>query len=497
MSATEIETNSANASVVYEHRAPYDPFAAAKQKVCMACGKSVAASSTTCPECGTAMALVESADLQVEADDMPTWESELAFEGLATSDGRYLLPGQIGNRELPLSLMLQTVTAEGHDGAEVCGKLTKIWREDRGDLGEGVVCVMGSGEFATDVAGPKAASLVEQEVLRGVSVDISPDKRVLLDAETKEEVSEEEFDFEKYASGGYLLGIGGEIMGATLCAFPAFAEARMRIVPVVDDADEDEGVVAAAGSSKSMYFATTPSAPITIIPRSITAAAAGIAPIAPPKDWFFTPEVDGKLPLTVMDDGRIMGHLATWDQCHHGFLNECVLAKPSRADYSFFHVGALRTEEGDWVEVGRIVVGETSQSGHANVQYSAAEASKHYDKSALVGAFVRAVDGKYGIWLSGVVRSDCPAEKVRDMLANPPSGDWRRENGWLELIAALSVPVPGFPVPRYEYSLVASAENAEVQTLIATGYYEIDKPTYSRAELRRRDMLLSKARELV
>ena len=451
-------------------------------------------SSTSGGNAGSNLTLiVDGVDVFAEdetTDSLPTWEGELAFEGLATSDGRYLIPGEIGNRELPLTILAQTVTAEGHDGAEICGKLTDIWRVDRPDLGEGVVAIMGSGEFSDELMGPTAASLLEDDVLRGVSVDISPDKRVLLDAETKEEVSEEDFDFDKYAAGGYLLGIGGDLMGATMVPFPAFADARLR---TIEQEDDEDGMTASAGGRKFYRFA--PVGPITLVPRAITASAAGIAPIAPPKDWFFTPEPEGKFPLTVMDDGRIMGHLATWDQCHHGFMNECVLAKPSRTEYRFFHVGAIKTEEGDLVEVGRIVVGETERDGHASVQYSGADATKHYDKSALVGAFVRAVDGEYGIWLSGVVRSDCPAERVRDMLANPPSGDWRRESGWLELIAALSVPVPGFPVPRYEDSMVASAETAEVQTLIATGYYEVDPPSFSRSEQRKRELLLSKTRE--
>lgn len=420
----------------------------------------------------------EAPDDAPQMSSLPTWESELAYEGMPTSDGRLLMVGQISNRDLPLSLMCQTVTAEGHMGAEVCGKLSRIWREPRPEYGEGVVAIMGAGEFSELEMGPVAAGLVEEQTLRGVSVDISPNMKVLLDRNTLQEVPEDELNFESYANGEYLVGIGGEIMGATIVPFPAFADAKLRIVSSPD------AVVACA------------SAQMTLVPRSITAAAAGLAPIAPPKDWFFTPEVDGKLPLTVMDDGRIMGHLATWDQCHHGFMNECVLAKPSRTGYSFFHVGALKTEEGEMVEVGRIVVGETAQAGHASVEYSGADATRHYDKTALVGAFVRAIDGKYGIWLSGVVRSDCPAERVRDMLANPPSGDWRRENGWLELIAALSVPVPGFPVPRYEYAMTASAESVEVKTLIATGYYELDPPSFSRADQRRKEILIAKAKAL-
>lgn len=440
---------------------------------------------------GGSVALAEVEDEEEDKDEeeeeesnLPTWESELAYEGLATSDGRYLIPGTISNRDLPLTLMCQTETAEGHMGAEVCGKITRIWREERDDLGEGVVAIMGAGEFADSMMGPQAAELVEAEVLRGVSVDLAPTRRVLLDAETKEEVAQEDFDLEKYANGEYLLGVEGELMGATLVPFPAFAQASMRTIK----AEEEEAVVAAASSRISSWNVGDG---VRLIQRTITASAAGIAPLRPPKDWFFTEEPEGKFPLTVDDDGRIYGHLATWDQCHHGFMNECVLARPSRADYAHFHVGAIKTAEGDLINVGRIVVGE---AGHAPLDYGVSDTSRFYDKTGMVGAFVRAIDGKYGIWLSGAVRSDCPAEKVRDMLANPPSGDWRREDGWLELIAALSVPVPGFPVPRYEYALAASADTVDVSTLIATGYFEIEKPTLSRAELRRKELLLKEAR---
>lgn len=444
---------------------------AAATMTCPNCGADVPAGATTCPECGQEM------EMAAASDPLPPWEGELAFEGLPSSDGRVLMAGEITNRDLPLTLMFQYVTDEGHKGAEACGNIAEIWREPRPEMGDGVVAVMGRGEFSNDMMGPTAASSVENKIVRHVSIDLAPTKKVCLNAKTLQEVPEDELDFTAFMNGEYLIGISGEIMGATIVPFSAFADAQMRIVETPD------AVVASASGS------------FRLVPRVITASAAGMAPVHPKKDWFFQPEPDGKFPLTVMDDGRIMGHLATWDQCHHGFANTCVLAKKSKSGYAYFHTGQLKTAEGELINVGRIVVGEHERAGHAGlVDLDRVNATRHYDKTALVGAFVRAIDGKYGIWLSGVVRSDCPAERVRDMIANPPSGDWRYENGCLELIAALSVPVAGFPVPRYEYAMVASGEDAEVKTLIATGYFELDPPTFSRAERRRKEVLVAKAK---
>lgn len=431
---------------------------------------------------------------------LPTWEAEIAFEGMATSDGRFLIPGEMDNRELPMTLMAQMVTADGHNGAKVAGKITEIWREERPELGEGVSAVMARGEFSDDpeTAGRVAASLVEDEVLRGVSVDIAASERVPLDPETHEEIPEDDLSIEMLLSGGVLTGIKGTYMGATLVPFPAFGEATMRIVEV-DGADGDEddqkkkrpaGLLASAFSGSG----------IKLVEEALTAAAAGAAPLKPPHDWFFRPEPDYKCPLTVTDDGHVYGHLATWDQCHMGLFNRCVLAKPSRSNYSFFHVGSLKTAEGETVQVGRLIVGD---EGHADVYLSADRAKAFYDKTGLVAAFVRAVDGRFGIWLSGAVRSDCPAERVRDMLANPPSGDWRPglASSGLELIAALSVPVPGFPVPYAKIGLVASAgpdgvadfTEDDVVGMVASGY--VPAPTMSRSEIRRKEVLISDAQQ--
>lgn len=410
----------------------------------------------------------------VEAEETGmAWEGVLAVEGLATSDGRYLIPGKIGHRDLPLTLMAQKVTDEGHKGAEVAGKITEIVREERPDLGEGAIAVVGRGVFADTEEGREAAQLLADEVLRGVSIDFAATASYLLDPDSLEQVSEDDVDLFELLSGKYVRGFEGDIMGATLCPFPAFEDAHMQIM------ETPQKVIVASVFPMRM---------------AMTASAAGLAPLKPPKDFFFQSEPDGAFPLTVMPDGRVLGHLAVWNQCHRSMKHSCELAPRSKSKYAFFHTGAITCEDGEKVNVGRITVGE---GGHASVSpYLGTQgAIDHYDNTGTVGAFVRAVDGKYGIWLSGVVRSDAPAEKVRDMEANPPSGDWREESGRLELCAALSVPVAGFPVPRYEAALVASGEEERVVALFATGY--IEEPEFTRADQRKLETLKAKARGLI
>lgn len=193
----------------------------------------------------------------------------------------------------------------------------------------------------------------------------------------------------------------------------------------------------------------------------MSAMLAEVAPLAPPREWFDAPEPDQPEPLTVEADGRVHGHLALWDACHSGFTSgqfaECVRPPRSRTGYREFHLGALETAEGEMISIGRVV----TAGGHAGMVASMQEAQRHYDNTQAVGAFVRARDGRHGIYLSGAVRSDAPPEVIRDMRANPPSGDWRGLNGNLEMIAALSVPVPGYQTPQ-----LALTASGDIQTLI-------------------------------
>lgn len=212
--------------------------------------------------------------------------------------------------------------------------------------------------------------------------------------------------------------------------------------------------------------------------------AASVAPLNPPRAWFEQPEGNGPTPLTFTTEGQIYGHLATWETCHRGFLNgaltECVKAPPSRTNYAEFYAGGrIETEEGDMIPIGRL----TYDTDHAPLTAGIRAAARHYDNTGSVGGYVTARDGQYGIWLAGAVKSDLSREGLRDMRANPPSGDWRMMNRNLELIASLAVPVPGFPVAQFNLAASAGGEDVEVNALILTGLSARDlEPPMEREE---------------
>jgi hypothetical protein len=200
----------------------------------------------------------------------------------------------------------------------------------------------------------------------------------------------------------------------------------------------------------------------------ITAAA---TPVAPPADFFSTPEPDSPTPMTYEEDGRVFGHPALWGSCHRGFMGgafeQCVTPPRSNTDYAQFHLGHIITAEGEKVAIGKI----TFDTDHAPLTSDVVAASRHYDNTGSVGAYVRATNGKLGPWFSGVLKPDLAPEALVALRANPLSGDWRSLNGNLELVAALAVPVPGFPIPQLGLS---AAIEGGVQTLILPGYCDCD-----------------------
>jgi hypothetical protein len=188
-------------------------------------------------------------------------------------------------------------------------------------------------------------------------------------------------------------------------------------------------------------------------------------PVKPPAEWFDAPEPDGPEPLTIDADGRVHGHLALWNACHTGFMNgplaQCIMPPRSMTDYAGFHLGQLEADNGNMIPVGKIVYG----GPHASLTAGLERAREHYDRTSSVGAFVRARNGRHGIYFTGAVRSDLSPEGLRDLRANPPSGDWRGMGGNLELIGALAVAVPGYQTP-----VLTADASGNVDALILPGY---------------------------
>lgn len=449
-----------------------DPGAAASGAV--AASTSAEAALTSGEHTEVTMSVTE-----VETAVATRWFSDIAFEGLSTGDGRYMAEDSLRWREPPLTLMSMIETPEfgGHAGAQVAGRMDTFGKDSErnmdGDrLPSGVVAVRSSGEFDLEGdRGGETARMVDDKTMTGISVDLTVHEWGFRDPDTgdilqPDELSEEQW--EKAFMGEYEFAVlDGEIMAATVCPTPAFADARIAIVaasfvrPHVWIAGSE---YADANGVKAGQIMTTLTASIAT-ERALTAAA---APVAPPRQWFYRPEGDGPTPITITENGELYGHIALWESCHTGFMNgqwsQCITPPRSKTSYSQFHVGEIETEEGDLIPIGKL----TYDTGHAPTNLGRVAARCHYDETGAVGAYVRAEDGKFGVWVSGAVRSDISPEGLRDLRANPPSGDWRTFERNLELVAALAVVSPGFPVPRSQMALAASAdgERVEVVTLI-------------------------------
>jgi hypothetical protein len=153
--------------------------------------------------------------------------------------------------------------------------------------------------------------------------------------------------------------------------------------------------------------------------------------------------------------------------------------------YEIFHHGVVTTEEGVDVPCGQI----TMSTLHAGRDLSWRAALDHYENSGCAVADVVAGEDRFGIWVTGGLRPDLPAERVRELKAGSLSGDWRDViSRGLEFLAALVVNIPGFPIPRPEARIVASAAGEEVVlALVAAGMVtEEDVDGMSRQEYLRK-----------
>ena len=395
-----------------------------------------------------------------EAAPSGRWEGVIAREGEMTGDGRMIEDGALRWDDLPIPLRVAFKDVGGHDGAEVCGRIETVERRDGGDI-------YATGTFDLGSAvGTEAFRQVSEQMSNGVSIDTDDVTfRIMAKADMPEaDVADsgDEADPEgrvkvaAMSSSDELTVIeSARLRAATLVAVPAFATARVYAAGQAPSTPETPEREENADSEEKMAR----SADADPLSRdSLTAAA---IPTAPPEAWFKDPQLTGPTALVVEDDGRVYGHIAAWGTCHIGQIGKCVEPPTSPSNYAYFRTGALQTAEGTSVAVGHLTMG----TGHAGPRDSANAAAEHYDNTGTVFADVAAGEDAYGIWVAGSLRPGISAEQVRVARSAPISGDWRTIRGSLELVGALAVNVPGFPVPRPQ-GLLASGE---VRSLQASG----------------------------
>lgn len=247
--------------------------------------------------------------------------------------------------------------------------------------------------------------------------------------------------------------------GATT-SFSTAADARKPHAdnPISNELDSlSAGILSVSNAVRRAVAATSRTQSVALV-ASAGAKVKSIAPIAPPTAWFADPKLDGPTPLTVTPEGRVYGHLATWDVCHLELAQrqnggKCVTAPKSKSNYSLFHLGYVTTAEGKDIPTGRLVAG----TPHADPVWNLNSTLVHYSDTGQVAADVRAGEDRYGIWVAGALRPDATPEQVRVLKASPLSGDWRTDprSGRLELVAALAVNSPGYAIPRPQ-ALIAS-----------------------------------------
>ena len=356
-------------------------------------------------------------------------------EGIESGDGRQFEKGSIDMRELPLPLLWQIKTGEGHNGSVVVGKIVSMEKTDQG-IGNA------RGFFDTGEYGKEAERLVRGGFIRGVSADL--DK-----FEADEEVKEVENESNKKLGAGKINITKARVMAVTLVPKPAFQECTIKLAENVGEQEENvipDGVYVEGVN------------PLDASALVACGIVAGMIPVTPPKEWFEKPELKKATPLTVTDEGQVFGHIAAWHVDHIGLAFG---TKPprSKSKYAYFHTGVVRAQDGLDVPVGQL----TLAGGHAPLEASASEAVRHYDDTASSVADVHAGEDAFGIWVAGALRPGTTPEQIRALRASAPSGDWRPIKGSLELVAVCQVNVPGFPIAR------ARVASGQVMALVAAG----------------------------
>ena len=444
------------------------------------------------------------------------WHSVVTVEVSPSEDGRAFVANGIDSRNLPLPLKAQFIDDDGHDGSVIVGRIDRLFRDGNLIKAEGVfdttpeayealrmvatgmwrgvsvdvTAIQGAyaegedGEQVAEYSKARIASttlcaipaFAEAFIALGTWADAEAETAVRT-AETEEAEGEFKNVPTKTKDGpGWVTDpkptkritdywVDGR--GAVKIAWGTpgdFNRCRANLAKYVQNPEWLAGLCAnlhyralgtwpghGAGKASELNAITASGeAPKRAPLFNLVASAVAEATVS--VDYFLNPMLDGPTPLTVTPDGRVFGHVATWDTCHIAFKDECVLPPRSNTDYAYFLTGEVLTDAGP-VPVGQI----TMNGPHADGMLSMSQTIAHYDNTTTPIADVTIYEDDFGIVCSGILRPGISVDEVRVLRASAISGDWRgvvvggQEN--LELVAALAVNVPGFPIPRTQFAV--------------------------------------------
>ena len=460
------------------------------------------------------------------------WHGVLAPEGVYTGDGRKFMPDSLTWRDLPLPLLWQEKSGMGHEGSVIVGQIANIFRENGLLIGEGtfsdteeadkVVGLVANGDLrGVSVDVDQAEMSVEDDEKESMlfhkgrisaatmcAIPAFSEAYIAIGYRPVPEVADEEMPLVASPTGPVT---GGEDVPlpfgvAEFKRGPGWLTDPVETKRIHDywTVPGNEGYAKIGWGTPGdfrrlrahlakyispVYLNRTtaqwhhdalgywpgecgrPGNPPCGAKRGglssddVLAAAASLYSVADPIDStrFSQPILSGPTPITVTDDGWIYGHLASWGTCHIGIPGTCVEAPSSPTDYAYYRTAVVMSDKGA-IPVGQITMG----TGHADMGANAKVAAAHYDNTGSVVADVAAGDDDYGIWVSGLIRPGTTPEQVAAIRAGALSGDWRSIGGHLELVAALVVNVPGFPIPHTGLAASGGVQSA----LVAAGLVE-------------------------
>ena len=409
-------------------------------------------------------------------------------ENVVSGDGRAVEAGATTWRDLPLPIMAQDAQAPGHDGAVRVGRLDLL---ERDTTTYSVPVIRYAGVWDTNPAAVETARQVDKRMVRGISVD-GDAVTVELRGSNGQTLDPMVDDFPE---DGIVLEVAtaARVSGGTVCSIPAFHQAYIANGTLADRTDPEPGWNADGTPKDNTVDGGTTPTPGEAQPEDAVAAS-GVRTPAPtwrlvasaaettvPREAFSRPAcLDDNpegTPLTVTADGRVYGHLATWGTCHIGIDGLCQEPPASASDYAYFATGAVLCDDGVTVPVGPLVM----ETGHAALSLGHRAAASHYDNTGTAVADVTMGQDHIGIWYAGVVRPGVSEQQVYALrAAGKVSGDWRAVAGSLELVAALVVNTPGFPIPRP--ALAASGARG-AEAMVAAGIVRTQQPAETPSDL--------------